>query len=114
MKALGNTMKLSWLRLIVSAMFVFAALLSAAASIAAPSAHDCATMSVMDDCPGHADDHATAPRHCDSLVCGALQSTPPEAQTTVTLASIGSARLISDDAAQLGLSATPDLRPPIL
>jgi hypothetical protein len=107
-------MKLSLVRLIVSAMVVFAALSGAASSYAAPSAHDCASMSVVDNCPGHADNHATAPRHCDSLVCGALQLMPPEVQTPTTITAVGPVRPIFDDAAQLGLSATPDLRPPIL
>ncbi|WP_424360761.1 hypothetical protein [Methylocystis parvus] len=107
-------MKLSWLRLIVSAMIVFVALSGSAASFAAPSAHDCAFMSVMDKCPDHADGHATAPQRCDSLVCGALQITPPETQAPTTLTTVSSLRLIFDDAAHLGLSAPPDLRPPII
>jgi hypothetical protein len=113
-KASENAMKLSWLRLIVSAMIIFAAVLGSAASFGAPLAHDCASMSVMDKCPDHADDHATAPRHCDSLVCGALELTPTEAQAPTTLTTVSSLRLIFDDAAHLGLSAPPDLRPPII
>lgn len=107
-------MKLGWLRLIVSAMVVFAALSGVASGLAAPSAHDCASMSMMGDCPDRADNPATAPRHCDSLVCGALQLMPPEAQAPTTLLAIGRAHRLFDDAAHLGVSATPDLRPPIL
>lgn len=107
-------MKLGWLRLIISAMVVFAALSGAASSLAAPSAHDCVSMSMMNDCPYHGGDHSTAPRHCDSLVCGALQLTPPEAQKSMILTAVGPVLPIVDDAAHLGLSAPPDLRPPIL
>ena len=107
-------MKLRWLRLIISAMVVVAALSGAASSLAGPSAHDCASMAMMDDCPDHAGDHATAPRHCDSLVCGALQLTPPEGQRSMTLTAVDPVRPIVDDAAHLGRSAPPDLRPPIL
>jgi hypothetical protein len=107
-------MKMSWLRLIVSAMIVVAALSGAASTVAAPAAHACASMSAMDDCPDHSDDHATTPRHCNSLICGAVQLTPPFALLPTTTTVAGPARVIFDDAAHWGLSAPPDLRPPIL
>jgi hypothetical protein len=107
-------MKLSWLRLIVSAMVVIAALSGAASGFAAPAAHSCAAMSAADDCPDHPTDHATAPLHCDSLICGALQLTPHFALRPTNIKAVGQARLIFDDAAYRGLSAPPDLRPPIL
>lgn len=107
-------MKLSWPRLIVSLAIVLAALSGAASSVAAPSVHDCASMVLLDDCPDHAGGDATAPRHCDSLACGALQLTPSKMQAPAALTTVDRARLILDDSAHLGLSAPPDLRPPIL
>lgn len=106
-------MKLNWLRLIVSAMLVIAALSAAAPGFAAPASHACAAMSAMDDCPDHSN-HATAPRHCDSLICGAVQLTPPAALVPTTIVAVAPARRIFDDAAYRGLTAPPDLRPPIL
>jgi hypothetical protein len=106
-------MKLSWLRLIVSAVIVLASLSGAVTGFAAPAAHDCASMSAMDQCPDHADDHASLPRHCDSLVCGALQITPPTTFTPLTLSEVGAARFVFEDEAHLGQSTSPDLRPPI-
>lgn len=107
-------MKLNWLRLIVSAMLVIAALWAAAPGYAAPAPHACAAMTAADDCPDHSANHATAPRHCDSLICGAIQLTPPSALVPTITAALSPARRIFDDAAYRGLTAPPDLRPPIL
>jgi len=106
-------MKLSWLRLIVSAMIVIAALSGAATGFAAPVTHSCAAMSAADDCPDHAADRATAPPHCDSLICGALQSSPPQSLALAITREAALARRMWDDAARRGLSSPPDLRPPI-
>lgn len=107
-------MKLNWLRLIVSAMLIIAALSAAAPGFAAPAPYACAAMSAMDDCPEHSTDHTTAPRRCDSLICGAVQLTPPFSVVATTTVAISSARRIFDDADHRGLSTPPDLRPPIL
>ncbi|MGD9657817.1 MAG: hypothetical protein AB7U61_09290 [Methylocystis sp.] len=64
-------MKQNWLRLIVSAMVIVAALWGAASSFAAPVAHSCVGMSAGEDCPDHPVDHTAALRHCDSLICEA-------------------------------------------
>ncbi|KAF2989921.1 hypothetical protein OGR47_15235 [Methylocystis sp. MJC1] len=107
-------MKLNWLHLIVSAMLVIAALSGAAPSYAGPALHPCAAMTAMDDCPDHSANHATAPRRCDSLICGAVQLTPPFALVATTTVATAPARRILDDADYRGLSTPPDLRPPIL
>jgi hypothetical protein len=107
-------MKLSWLRLALSAMIVFAALAGAALRLSGPAAHDCASMSMTDACPDHAGGHATAPRHCDSLICGAVELTAPTTPNMTNLTTAGLARPIFDDLALRSFSARPDLRPPIL
>lgn len=107
-------MKLNWLRLIVSAMLVIAALWAAAPGYAAPASHACAAITSMDDCPDHSANHATVPRHCDSLICGAVQLASPAALVPTTTVALSRARRLFDDAAYRGLTAPPDLRPPIL
>ena len=105
-------MQRHWVRLLVS-IFIVVAALSAGATNAfdAPGAHSCAEMTTPGDCPEHSD-HAAIPRHCDSLVCGAIQLTPIQAIKHVAATTD---RLLtpSDDIMRRGVAGPPDLRPPI-
>lgn len=106
-------MKQNWLRLIVCTMVVVAALSGAASNFAAPVAHSCAGMSAVDDCPDHPVDHTAALRHCDSLICGAIQLAPHVTFTAARMAELGLRTQPADDATYRGVSSPPSLRPPI-
>jgi hypothetical protein len=106
-------MKQNWLRLIVSAMVVVAALSGAASSFAAPVANSCMGMSAAEDCPDHPVDHTAALRHCDSLICGAIQLAPHATFTLARMAEVGLRTQLSDDATLRGVLSPPGLRPPI-
>lgn len=106
-------MKRSWLRLIVCATVVVAALSGAASSFAAPVAHSCVGMSAVEDCPDHPVDRTAALRHCDSLICGAIQLAPHAIFTLARMAEVGLRMQLSDDATHRGFSSPPGLRPPI-
>jgi hypothetical protein len=107
-------MQRRWLRLLVSAIIVIAALSAGAANaLVAPTAHSCAEMARGSDCPDAHKDHGAMPRHCDSFVCGALQLVPLFVATEG--ARTPSERLARpcDDVMRLGRVGPPDLRPPI-
>lgn len=106
-------MKQRLLRLIVCAMIVVAALSGAASSLVAPIGHSCAGMSAVEDCPDHPVDHTAALRHCDSLICGAIQLAPHATFTLTRMAEAGLRTQPSDDATHRGVSSPPVLRPPI-
>jgi hypothetical protein len=106
-------MKQDWLRLIVSAMVIVAALSGAASSFAAPVGHSCAGMSTVEDCPNHPVDHTAALRHCDSLICGAIQLAPHVTFTAARMAELGLRTQPADDATHRDVLSPPDLRPPI-
>ncbi len=106
-------MKQNWLRLIVSMMVVVAALSGAASSFAAPVANSCVGMSAAEDCPDHPVDHTAALRHCDSLICGAIQLAPHATFTLARMAEVGLRTQLSDDATHRGVLSPPGLRPPI-
>ncbi len=110
-------MQRSWLRLLISALVIVAALTAAAANgFAPPAAHPCAEMAMGQASPAAHDahgDHAAPPRHCDSLICGALQLTPASVATASVTARRDPATQPRDDAAPLGFAGPPDLRPPI-
>ena len=106
-------MQRSWLRLLVS-LFIVVAALSAGATNAfdASGAHSCAEMTMTSDCPEHSD-HAAIPRHCDSLICGAIQLTPILVVASNILTPTSRLLAPSDDIMRHGVASPPDLRPPI-
>lgn len=106
-------MQRSWLRLLVSAVILVAALSASAANAFAPHAHACAEMAVGSDCPDADGDHGALPRPCDTLLCGAIQLTP--VFVLLDGAAAPSRRLAQprDDLLRVGLVGPPDLRPPI-
>lgn len=106
-------MKLSWLRHFVSVLMIVAALTGAASGFAAPMAHSCAGMTATDDCPDSHSDHTTLPRHCDSLLCGAIQLAPSLSVVPAVTADVDFVPQPFDDTLRRGLSGSPDLRPPI-
>jgi hypothetical protein len=106
-------MTLSWLRLILSTLFVVAALTGAATAFGASASHACPEMAQSDDCPhGHGDD-AGMPQHCSSAICGALQLTSGSVSVTALTGALRLPSRIDDDSMPGGRSARPDLRPPI-
>lgn len=105
-------MNLSWLRLLISALVVLAALASAE-SWGASSAQPCVGMSVTDQCPDH-QSHGQAPRHCDLSVCGALQLPASNVAVLAPLISARQTVTASNDVLRLGFCGPPDLRPPIV
>lgn len=106
-------MQHQWLRLIVS-IFIVVAALSAGAKSAydASGAHSCVEMTMTNDCPEHSD-HAARPRHCDSLICGAIQLTPILVVAVNILTPTSRLLAPSDDIMRHGVAGRPDLRPPI-
>lgn len=106
-------MKQNWLRLIVAATVIVAALSGAARGFAAPVAHSCEGLAAVNHCPDHPVDHAAALRHCDSLICGAIQLAPHATFTVVRMAALGLRTQPADDATHRGVSSPPGLRPPI-
>jgi hypothetical protein len=107
-------MKLSWLRHLVSVLMIVAALTGATSGFAAPMAHPCAGMASMDDCPDSHSDPTAVPRHCDSLLCGAIQLTPCFSVVPAAVrAAVDFVPQPLDDTLRRGLSGSPDLRPPI-
>ncbi|MGJ0532520.1 hypothetical protein [Methylocystis sp.] len=106
-------MKQNWLRLIVSAMVIIAALSGAASSFVGPVGHSCEGMSAIEDCPDHPVDHSAALRHCDSLICGAIQLAPHATFTQARRVEVGLRTQVPDDATHRGVLSPPGLRPPI-
>jgi hypothetical protein len=106
-------MKLSWLRHLVSVFMIVAALTGATSGFAAPSAHSCAGMTAMDDCPDRHSDPTAIPRHCDSLLCGAIQLAPSFSVAPAVTAAVDFVPQSFDETLRRGLSGSPDLRPPI-
>lgn len=108
-------MQRSWLRLLVSAFVVVAALAAAGTSaFAGPAPHPCAEMTMVGE-GAHSDhgDHQAAPRPCDSLICGAVQVTPVIFLGEAIEVRISRAPQPRDDDARLDFTGPPDLRPPI-
>ncbi len=107
-------MQRSWLRILVCAFVVVAALAGAGMSAsAAPASHPCAQMAVGDSShPSHGD-HGSTPRRCDSLVCGAVQLTPVVIVGEAIEVYVSRVPQPRDDDARLDLTGPPDLRPPI-
>jgi hypothetical protein len=105
-------MKLNWLRLLLSALVVLAALASTE-SWGAAGAQPCVGMSVSDQCPDH-QTHGQSPRHCDLSVCGALQLPASNVAIFAPLASARNTVPASNDSLRVGFCGPPDLRPPII
>lgn len=106
-------MQRSWLRILVCAFVVVAALAAAGMSAsAAPANHPCAEMAVGNSSHHSHGDHGSPPRRCDSLVCGAVQLTPVVFGEAIE---VYVSRVLQprDDDARLDLTGPPDLRPPI-
>lgn len=107
-------MQRSWLRLLISAFVIVAALAAAGANaFATPGDHPCAEMTIGDGSHGDHGDHGAVPRRCDSLVCGAVQLTPVVIVGEAMEVSISRAPQPRDDNFLLDFTGPPDLRPPI-
>jgi len=107
-------MQRNWLQLLFSVFIIVAALSAGAASVfAARSAHSCAEMTMASDCPDAHSGDAAIPLHCDSLVCGAIQSIPIFVVASNVSTPAGRAPHPRDDLMRLGVAGPPDLRPPI-
>lgn len=106
-------MKLSWLRHLISVLMIVASLTGATSGFAAPMAHPCAGMASMDDCPDSHSDPTAIPRHCESLLCGAIQLTPSVSVMPAVTAAVEFVPQSLDDTLRRGISGSPDLRPPI-
>lgn len=107
-------MKRSWLRLLLSGMIIAAALIGAASrGVVILSAPACAEMGSMDEYPDSHPDHATIPKHCDSLVCSVIHLSPTSSEASCFTALADRLPHPRDDAKRRGLAGPPDLRPPI-
>ncbi len=107
-------MRQSWLRLLVCAFVIVAALAAAGTSaFAAGDAHPCAEMTI--GAGGHSShgDHGAIPRRCDSLVCGAVQLAPLIVVGEATATHVSRTPQPRDDNARPDVTGPPDLRPPI-
>jgi len=110
----GVFMQRSWLRLLVCAFVIVAALAAAGTSaFATSSTHPCAEMTVGDGAHSGHGDHGAASRRCDSLICGAVQVLPVVFLGEAIEVRITRAPQPRDDDARLGFAGPPDLRPPI-
>lgn len=107
-------MQRSWLRLFVSAFVIVAAFAASGANaFATPANHPCAEMAVGHGAHSGHGDHGAVPKHCDSLICGAVQLTPVIFVGQAIEARIFRAPQPRDDDTHLGFDGSPDLRPPI-
>lgn len=107
-------MQRSWLRLLVSAFILLAALSwGAASAFVAPAAHSCSEMAMGGDCPDAHNDHGAMPRHCACLAYDAIQLAPIFALLGGVDAPTNRLSPPRDDLMHLGLAGPPDLRPPI-
>lgn len=107
-------MQRTWLRLLVCAFVIVAALAAAGTNaFAAPATHPCAEMMIGDGSHSGHGDHSAVPRRCNSLICGAVQVAPVVFLGDVIEVRISRAPQLLDDDARLGFTGPPDLRPPI-
>lgn len=107
-------MQRSWLRLLVCAFVIVAALAAAGTNaFAALATHPCAEMTIGDGAHSGHGDHGAVPKRCDSLICGAVQLTPVVLLGEAVEVRISRAPQPRDDDARLGFDGPPDLRPPI-
>lgn len=107
-------MQRSWLRLLISALVILAALTAGRTNVvAAPASQPCAEMAMYHGGHNADGDHAAVPRHCDSLICGAIQLAPPIFDAAGLATQTGRAPQPHDDVIRLGVTGSPDLRPPI-
>ncbi|MGJ0509698.1 MAG: hypothetical protein ACR652_21750 [Methylocystis sp.] len=107
-------MQRSWLRALVCAFVIVAAVVAAGTNaFAAPDAHPCAGMSITDARHSDHGGHAPVPRRCDSLICGAVHAPPVVVVGEAAAIHISRAPKPRDDDARLDATGPPDLRPPI-
>ncbi len=107
-------MQRSWLRLLVSAFVIVAALAAAGTNaFAAPAAHPCAEMTIGNGAHSGHGDHRAVPGRCDSLICGAVQLAPAVFLGEASDVRISRAPQPRDDDVRLDFAGPPDLRPPI-